>query len=108
MFKIRYTTIMQFIGLLASIVGIVCFYTGYKNITLICGSITLIDSFFQVISGEQNGLVTEIFTIIVGLIIALIFKIPIFACIALALCIATLLLTIIGWISLLMYIIKKS
>ena len=107
MMQTKAAFIMQIIGFIASLVGTVCFYIGFPNITLICGAITIVDSYFQVIGGGQNGFITEIFTIVVGLVIAVIFDVPIIACIAVALCIGSLAMTIIGWILFLFFLIKR-
>lgn len=99
----RYTLVAfsPYISFVASVSGIICYFTGLFTITLICGLITLLDSAIQVFWGEQNNFVTEIITIIIGAMVALIFHLPFFACIFLFLCIGSAFMMLFGWISLL-------
>jgi len=58
--------------------------------------------------GEQNNLVTEFMTIAIGFIIALIFHLDIFACIAFALCLASVIMTVATWILTLSFYLRTK
>ncbi len=73
-----------------------CPYDTYTVIA--CGCITLVNSLIQVLWGGQNNLNTEILTIIIGFIIASIFNLPVFPCVFLCLCVADVLLAVLGWL----------
>lgn len=89
--------IISFLGSLSSIIGIVAFFCNAPVITAICAGVTLIDSFLQVVFGDQNNFNTEIVTIIIGVIIGLVTDIGIVNGIAIALCFGCAIMTILGW-----------
>lgn len=82
---------------LVSIVGAICFFA-FPPLTYFCGAFSLLNSFIQLIFGEQKNLTTEISTAILGLIVALLVKGNILLYIAFMLCIGEIFTTIIGWI----------
>lgn len=92
-----FTLIFANITTLSSIVGIVGFFFS-PTITIVCAAISLINSIIQVIWGDQTNIGTEIATIFVGIIIALIFHLPIINTIAIALCIVEAIIGILGYI----------
>lgn len=94
----KFTAISPFLSFIASIIGIICYFTNITTVTIICGIITLLDSAAQVFWGSQKNFNTEFITIVIGIIIALIFKLSIFPCVFLCLCIGSALLTVIGWV----------
>lgn len=100
MYKSPTAQISSIVSTLAAIVGIITYFIN-PTITIICGIISFINSLIQIFFGDQNNITTEIITIIIGLIAALIFDAPIFACICFALCIGEILLLLIGWLMLL-------
>ena len=86
------------ISFIASIIGVICYYSDIYQVTIICGIISLINSFLHVIFGNQNSLATEIVTIIIAAIIAIIFEFPFFSFVSLFICIADILFQLIGLI----------
>lgn len=95
--RLAFLSLFGFISALISVVGII-FYFVNPIVTIICAAFSIINSILQVFIGEQNNFSTEIFTIIIAVIIALIAKISFINTICFALCIADALLQIIGWI----------
>ena len=91
-----FLNIFSIISNVFSIVGIICGFSGIYALLYIASGITLMNSFMQVIFGVQKNFITEIATIIVGVIISLIFKIPMLIAIAFALCFAELIMYILG------------
>lgn len=86
-----------FISGLLSIIGIILFFIN-PVFTIFCAAFSIIDSILQIFFGEQNNFSTEIFTIIIAVIIACIAKLSYINTISFALCICNALLWIIGWI----------
>ena len=84
------------ISAITSIIGIIFFFCGYPIVTIVCAVISLVSSVVNVVKGEQHGFITEIITIIIGLIIALIANIDIINGIAVAICIGDAGLTVFG------------
>ena len=103
--KSKITALSGIIATLSSFVGIIFFFINIR-VTTICAILLIIDSFIQVIFGEQKNLITETLTIIISIIVALIIRANILNIIAFALCLATALLSIIGWIHMLITVIK--
>ena len=89
--------ISNVLSTISSIVGTIFFFINIK-VTIICAILAIIDSFIQVIFGDQNNLVTEILTVIVAVIVALIRDANIFHYAAFALCVVSAVFTVIGWI----------
>lgn len=92
-----FATIFGVLSTIAAIVGVVFFFIN-PTVTIICAIISALNSLVQVIWGDQNNLNTEIATIVIGVIIALIADFSIFNTICFALCIVEALMTVIGWI----------
>lgn len=93
----KITILSNIIGVMASIVGIVTFFCGFPIVTIVCAVITLFDSFIQVIAGDQNNFITEIVTIIIGVIVGLTTTIGVVDGISIALCFGCLALAVVGW-----------
>ncbi len=81
-----------------SIIGIIFFFVN-PTVTTVCACFSIINSFIQVIYGDQKNFSTEILTVIIAIIISGIAGISYWNTICLSLCIADVLLTVLGWIS---------
>lgn len=90
-------TIFGILSVVAAIVGVIFFFIN-PTVTIVCAVISILNSIIQVVCGDQNNLTTEIATIVIAIIIALIADISIFNTICFALCIVEALMTVIGWI----------
>ena len=95
--RIAVLNVFGFLSALISIIGIILFFIN-PIITIICAAFSIINSILQVFIGEQNNFSTEIFTIIISVIVAFIAKISYINTISFALCIGDALLQIVGWI----------
>ena len=102
-----FAVIFQYISFVIAVIGIICYFNNTYFLTIICGFFTLIDSFIQVLWGDQNNFNTEIAFIVIAVVIALIFKLPLLPFIALILCITSVLFELIGWI-LMFFTIRKQ
>ena len=91
------STISGTVGTISSFVGSIFFFINI-NVTIICALILIVDSFIQVIFGEQNNLTTEVLTVIVAIIVALIIDANILHTIVFAMCIVTAVFSILGWV----------
>lgn len=89
--------ILQTISFLCACAGTIFYFCNLPLLAVLCGVITLAESITNVLRGTQNNLITEIATLIIGLILALIFRLHIPSTLAVALCISNLLFTVIGW-----------
>jgi len=85
----KFVEVMGTIEFLTSLAGVICFFTGHQAITLFCAAFSLLHSFLNVVFGDQNNLGTEIFTVIVAMIVAVIFKLDMLGVVAVAICIGT-------------------
>ena len=85
----KFVEILGTIEFLASLAGIICFFTGHQTITLFCAAFSILHSFLNVVFGDQNNLGTEIFTIFVALIVAVVFKLDMLSVVAVAVCIGS-------------------
>lgn len=74
---------------IVALVGILCFFIGHPTITLFCAAFSLLHSFLNVVFGDQNNLMTEMFTIFVGMIVAVVFKLNMLNVVAVAICIGS-------------------
>jgi len=81
-----------------SFCGIILAFPHAWNIVLLCGIVSLINSFIQIIFGEQNSIITEAVTIVIALIISVVFDISWLIVVPLTLCIVDFIITILGWI----------
>jgi hypothetical protein len=86
---------MAVISFIACIIGII-YYFSMPIVTVICGAISILNSIIQLFRGAQNNLGTEIFIFIIGVIIALVFKLPFLATVGFVFCIGEVLLALIG------------
>ena len=97
MYQNPFAKFTSVLSILASIIGVRFFFIN-PTITIICAVVTLFNSVVQTVCGDQNNLNTEIFTVVIAIIIALIAELSIFNIIGFALCIVETLMNIIGWI----------
>lgn len=100
-------SVLNLLDIPASIAGVVCFFLGFPSVTYICAVVTILNSFAQVLWGDQNNFRTELFTVFAGLVIAVLFHRPIALCVAFALCAGSLLFLLIGWLGVLFFLFKK-
>jgi hypothetical protein len=82
------TGLFVLVGILC-FAGIICFFTGHETITYFCAAFSILHSFLNVVFGEQNGFGTEILTIIVGVIVAVVFHLDMLGVVAVAICIGS-------------------
>jgi hypothetical protein len=82
----KVVTAFNSIGILASICGIVLYFTVDGNWAIWCAAISLFSSILNVLFGNQNTLITEVLFAIVGFVIASIFELPIIPIISLSVC----------------------
>lgn len=99
-------SIFHVLSILAAIIGIIFFFIN-PAITIVCAIISVLNSIIQVVFGGQNNLNTEIATIIIAVIIALIIDTSIINIICFALCAADILMLISGWIFMLIMYKRK-
>jgi hypothetical protein len=85
----KFVETMGTIELFVVIAGIICFFTGHETITYFCAAFSILHSFLNVVFGEQNGFGTEILTIIVGVIVAVVFHLDMLGVVAVAICIGS-------------------
>lgn len=90
--------LLGFLSTLTSSVGIVFFFIN-PVVTLFCAVFSLLNSWIQVVFAEQNNLNTEVFTVIIACLVALIFNLNYLNTIAFAICIGDAVLSIVGWIA---------
>lgn len=83
----KFVEIMGGIEFFVAAAGIICFFTGHETITYFCAAFSVIHSFLNVVFGDQNGFGTEIFTIIVAMIVAVVFHLDMLGVVAVAICI---------------------
>lgn len=98
--KSPFAQLFNIISTLAAIIGIITYFIN-PAIAIVCGIISFLNSLVQIFLGDQNNLTTEIITIILAVIIALIIDVPIFTFICFALCAGEIILLLLGWILLL-------
>ena len=79
-------TAFSVIDTLSTIIGIIFYYIGLPIVTIISACLSILDSILQVKYGDQNSLATEVITVIIGVIVALIAKISIIPCVAVTIC----------------------
>ncbi len=98
----KFAMVITHLSGITSIIGFIFAFIN-PSVTLVLAGFSLFASVMNVWFGDQNGFVTEIFTIIMGLLIGLVSEIPIAVAIGAAICFGDALISIIGWISLLVY-----
>ena len=80
-----------------SLAGIIFYYdyaTDLSLVVYICAGVDIFYSILNCIYGGQNNMITELCTCFIGAVVALIFKIEFFPCIAVAICYSELILVI--------------
>lgn len=102
-----FVSISGLIADIAGCTGIVMYFIGMPIITVICASITIIDSIVQVVWGGQNNFITEVIAIIIGIIVGYVFNIHIVNSISLVLCIFCTVFLVIGLIPLIRIMLKR-
>ena len=101
--KIMVTNLIGFISTLTSIVGVIAFFCKAFPLLIFCAVISILNSFIQVIFGEQNNFTTEIATIILFGIISFFAKANIPIMISFGICIADVIMSVLGWISIFIF-----
>ena len=96
-----FSKISGVISTISSIIGIYAFFNNSISLLCWCAVISIANSFIQVIFGEQNNLNTEILTAIIFLIISFFTKSPWFVIVAFGFCLADTILSVLGWIGML-------
>jgi hypothetical protein len=85
----KFVEVLGGIEFFVAIAGIVCFFTGHQTITFFCAAFSLLHSFLNVVFGEQNGFGTEILTVVVAIVVAVVFHLDMFGVVAVAICIGS-------------------
>ncbi len=98
--------ISSIISTMTEIVGIIFFFSN-PTITIFCAIVSWINSFLQSVYGGQRTFNTEIATIVISAVIAVIIKKPVFSIICFGTCIGSLLCLFFGWILMLFFYNKK-
>lgn len=88
---------LQIVSTLCACAGTISYFCNMPIFAILFGVIVLGESIINVLKGTQNNLITELVTLVVGLILALVFRLNIPSTLAVALCISNLLFTVIGW-----------
>ena len=87
----KFVEILGVVELIVAIAGIICFFTGNVTITLYCAAFSLLHSLLNIIFGDQNGFGSELLTILIGVAVALIFKLDMLGVASVAVCIGSVL-----------------
>lgn len=82
--------ILHYASVPVGIAGVVCYFLGADKILYICAALSLLHSVLNIRYGGQNNLATEVITVIVAALAALIFKLPYLRTICVFLCAAEL------------------
>ena len=101
-----FATIFSHISGITSIIGFVCAFSN-PGVTMVMAAISLFASVLNVWFGDQNNFVTEIIAIGIGLLVALLFEIEILLALSAAICLGDMIISILGWISLLFILSKR-
>lgn len=96
------------VSIASATAGIVFFYEGYRDITVIFGAISLIISILDRIFGDQNNLVTEIFSILVGAVVSAFWDVGLIRCISLMTCIGDVAIFAVGFIQILLVMVVSA
>lgn len=98
--------IFSLLTTIISIIGII-FYFVNPTVTTVCACFSVINSFIQIIYGDQKNFSTEILTVIIAVIVSGIRDLSYWNTICFSLCIADVLLAVLGWISLLILMFRR-
>ena len=98
--------IFSLLTAIISIIGII-FYFVNPTITTVCACFSIINSFIQIIYGNQKNFSTEFLTVIIAIIVSGIRDLSYWNTICFSLCIADVLSAILGWISLLILMFRR-
>ena len=101
---VEYMAVFEFIAVVA---GIICYFTGHETITYFCAAFSLLHSFLNVVFGDQNGLGTEILTALVGMVVAVMFKLDMLGVVAVALCIGSVAFLVVPYLLIAIFSAKK-
>ena len=102
------TNIMGKVTCIFAIAGIVCFFLkcdACLTILYACAGFCFLHSIFNVAFGDQNNLVTEAITLVIGALIAAIFNQPILPMLALFVCFGECFFLILALLSILRFLI---
>lgn len=86
------------VSTIMAVIGIVFYFLDNQTITIIAAVFSLIDSFVQVVYGDQKHWISETITIFIAIIISVIFELSLFGTLAIFICFENALLTILGYI----------
>ena len=89
------------------IAGIICFFCGIWQVTVAAAVLNLLSQLNQVRIGKQTSLTTAIVACIVGLLISAWTDLSWWLGISIALCFEDAITLIIGWIPVLIFLLKK-
>ena len=81
---------------ITSLIGVILYFVGFKNLIFIFAGFSLIHSILNVAFGDQNNLATEIVAILIGVAVAYWRGLNPIMTAALALCICSVLMFLIG------------
>ena len=102
--KELFIEVLTWISFLLGIAGIVFYYLRNYTITYICAGISIFHSVINVLWGDQKGFGSEIVTVIIGILVALIFKCSFWPCLAVAVCYGEILICLGGLIAPILWI----
>ncbi len=94
----RFAENYKIISSLFAVAGIVFYFLGFVWITILCALISISDSIIQVVWGEQNSFATEILAAFIGVVVSIFAHVPLFGVVALAICIESTALLLIGFL----------
>ena len=98
----RFTTI-------AAVAGVVSYFwkfDSYLTVLYCCAGLCFLHSVLNVAFGDQNNLVTEGYTLVIGAVVAFVFKLPLLSMLALFICFGELVFTVFALLSFLRFIIR--
>ena len=81
-----FVTVCTILTVVASVVGIVMYYSGNHTSVFWCAVLIILEAILQKIRSSENRFPVLIITAVISLIVALIFKLSILPCIAVGLC----------------------
>ena len=97
----------QFASFVSSVLGIIFFFSN-PTVTIYCACICILNSLIQVTSGSQNNIGSEIFTIIVAMVVAAIIKKPMLDIVVFAICLSDIAFLVLGYVFLILaYLFKR-
>lgn len=92
--KAGFTFITMLISIIAAIIGIIFFYQGNTNVTIICAAVAIVDSIIQFKWGGLTSFFTIILASVIGIIVASFTKSSTIDIVSVAICMETSLLSL--------------